>query len=67
MEGLNVVENWNSANGFVFFGKGVEIATTSDQDQEISVAGAASSPGVAGYVNTRMMQSVWSSQNGLAG
>ena len=26
-EGLNVVENWNSANSFVFFGKGGEIAT----------------------------------------
>ncbi|CUX68375.1 hypothetical protein AGR5A_pb0018 [Agrobacterium genomosp. 5 str. CFBP 6626] len=27
MEGLNVVENWNSANGFVFVGKGGEMAT----------------------------------------
>lgn len=26
-EGLNVVENWNSANGFVFFGKSGEMAT----------------------------------------
>jgi len=25
-EGLEVVENWNSANGFDFFGKGDEIA-----------------------------------------
>src|SRR3546814_3362054 len=24
-EGLNVVENWSGANGFVFFGKGSEI------------------------------------------
>ncbi len=23
-EGLNVMENWNSANGFIFFGKGSE-------------------------------------------
>jgi TnpA family transposase len=26
-EGLNVVENWNSANGFVFFGNGNEMAS----------------------------------------
>jgi TnpA family transposase len=24
-EGLNVVENWNSANGFIWYGKGEEI------------------------------------------
>ena len=35
-DGLNVVENWNSANGFVFFGKGGEIATNRIEDQEIS-------------------------------
>lgn len=26
-EGLNVVENWNSANSFIFYGKGGEIST----------------------------------------
>ena len=26
-EGLNVVKNWNSANSFIFFGKGGEVAT----------------------------------------
>src|SRR3546814_5309294 len=36
-EGLNVVENWNGANGFVFFGKGGEIATNRIHEQEISV------------------------------
>ena len=40
-EGLNVVENWNSANGFIFFGKGGEIATNRLEDQEVSDAGAA--------------------------
>jgi len=34
-EGLNVIENWSSANGFVFFGKGVEIATNRAGDQKI--------------------------------
>src|SRR3546814_7747345 len=35
--GLNVVENWNGANGFVFFGQGGEIATNRIQEPEISV------------------------------
>lgn len=26
-EGLNVVENWNSANGFIFYGKSGEVAS----------------------------------------
>jgi TnpA family transposase len=36
-EGLNVVENWNSANGFIFYGKSGEIATNRLDDQELSV------------------------------
>lgn len=32
--GLNVVENWNSANSFIFYGKGGEIATNRLEDQE---------------------------------
>lgn len=34
-EGLNVVENWNSANGFIFYGKGGELATNRREDQEM--------------------------------
>ena len=33
-EGLNVVENWNSANDFILFGKGGDIATNRREDQE---------------------------------
>ena len=36
-EGLNVIENWNSANDFIYFGKGGEIATNRLDDQEISI------------------------------
>jgi TnpA family transposase len=36
-EGLNVVENWNSANGFIFYGKSGELATNRLDDQELSV------------------------------
>ncbi len=56
--GLNVVENWNSANGFVFFGKGGEIATNRREDQEISVHALHLLQASLVYVNTQMMQSV---------
>jgi TnpA family transposase len=36
-EGLNVVENWNSANSFILYGRGGEIATNRAEDQEITM------------------------------
>ena len=36
-EGLNVVENWNAANGFIHYGKGGEFASNRLDDQEISM------------------------------
>lgn len=35
--GLNVVENWNSANDFVFYGKSSEIKSNYREDQKISM------------------------------
>jgi len=57
-DGLNVVENWNSANGFVFFGKGSEFSTNKVEDQEISVLALHLLQASLVYVNTRMLQSV---------
>jgi TnpA family transposase len=34
-EGLNVIENWNSANNFILYGKGGEFASNKLEDQEI--------------------------------
>lgn len=34
---LNVVENWNSANEFIFYGRRGKLETNSPEDQEISV------------------------------
>ncbi len=59
-EGLNVVENWNSANGFVFFGKGGEISSNRIADQEISAHALHLLQASLAYVNTRMVQSVLS-------
>ena len=36
-DGLQVIENWNSANDFIFFGKGGEIATNRVEDQELAI------------------------------
>jgi TnpA family transposase len=57
-EGLNVVENWNSANGFIFFGRGGEVATNRFEDQEISVLALHLLQNCLVYVNTLMVQRV---------
>lgn len=57
-EGLNVVENWNSANSFIFFGKGGEVATNRLEEQELSVLSLHLLQICLVYVNTLMMQRV---------
>ena len=59
-EALNVVENWNNANGFIFFGKGKEIATNRLEDQEIAVLSLHLLQSCLVYVNTLMIQEVLS-------
>src|SRR3546814_8374643 len=54
----SVVENWNGANGFVFVGKGGEIATNRIHDQEISVLALHRLQASLVYVNTRMLHTV---------
>ena len=65
-EGLNVVENWNSANSFVFFGKGGEIATNRVRDQETAAHALHLLQSSLVYVNTRMVQSVLRNPNVVA-
>ena len=60
-EGLNVVENWNSANGFIFYGKGGEVATNRLEDQELSVLSLHLLQQCLVYINTLMIQSVLAS------
>jgi TnpA family transposase len=57
-EGLNVVENWNSANGFIFFGRGGEVAGSRVADQQASVAALHLLQSCLVYVNTLMLQRV---------
>lgn len=57
-DGLNVVENWNSANSFIFYGKGGEVATNRLEDQELSVLSLHLLQICMVYVNTLMIQQV---------
>jgi TnpA family transposase len=57
-EGLNIIENWNSAIDFIFFGKGSEIATNRHDDQEVAMLCLHLLQASLVYVNTLMIQRV---------
>ena len=57
-DGLNVVENWNSANGFIFYGKGGEISTNRRDEQELAVLSLHLLQSSLVYINTLMLQHV---------
>ncbi len=59
-EALNVIERWNGTNGFIFFGKGGEVATNRLEDQEISVLSLHLLQICLVYINTLMIQNVLS-------
>ena len=59
-EGLNVVENWNSANSFIFYGKSGEIQSNNLEDQEIAVLSLHLLQNCLVYVNTLMIQEILS-------
>jgi TnpA family transposase len=57
-EGLNVVENWNSANSFIHYGKGGEFTSNRLDDQEISMLALHLLQISLVYINTLMVQDV---------
>jgi TnpA family transposase len=57
-EGLNVVESWNSTNGFIFYGKAGELATNRQENQEIGLLCLHLLQASLVYVNTLMIQDV---------
>jgi len=57
-EGLNTIESWNAANAFDFYGKGGEIATNRQEEQEVSVLSLHLLQMALVYVNTLMIQQV---------
>ncbi len=57
-EGLNVVENWNSANSFIFYGKSGEMATNQPGEQLLAVLSLHLLQVCLVYINTLMLQQV---------
>jgi TnpA family transposase len=57
-EGLNVVEQWNGANSFIFYGKNSEIAANRLDEQELSVLCLHLLQMCLVYINTLMIQKV---------
>jgi TnpA family transposase len=56
--GLEVVENWNSANTFIFYGRGSEFETNRIEDQELSALAMHLLQNTLNYINTKMIQHV---------
>ena len=57
-EALNVIENWNSGNNFIFFGKRGVISSNDAVDQELSVLCLHVLQSSLVYINTLMQQQV---------
>ena len=57
-DGLNVVENWNSTNSFIFYGKSGEIATNQPSEQLLAVLSLHLLQVCLIYINTLMLQQV---------
>jgi TnpA family transposase len=55
-EGLQVIESWNSANGFILYPKGGEFTSNRIDEQEIQMLGLHLLKVSLVYVNTLMMQ-----------
>jgi TnpA family transposase len=59
-EGLNVIEQWNGANDFVFFAKRGELASNRREDHEVSMLSLHLLQNCMVYINTLMMQQILS-------
>lgn len=57
-DGLNVIEQWNSANDFVFFARRGELSSNRREDHELSMLSLHLLQNCMVYVNTLMLQQV---------
>ncbi len=58
IEGLNVIEQWNSANDFIFFARRGEMVSNRREDHEISMLALHLLQNCMVYINTLMLQHV---------
>ncbi len=57
-EGLNVIEQWNGANDFVFFAKRGDLASNRHEDHEVSMLSLHLLQNCLVFINTLMLQQV---------
>jgi TnpA family transposase len=57
-EGLNVVENWNSANSFIFYGRHGELSSNRREDQEVAMLCLHLLQIAMVYINTLIIQDI---------
>ena len=57
-EGLNVIEQWNGANDFVFFARRGELVSNHHEDHEVSMLALHLLQNCMVYINTLMLQQV---------
>jgi len=60
-EGLNVIENWNNANGFIFYGEEARFATNQLEDQETACLPAPVAD-LPVYINTLLVNNIGRAQ-----
>ena len=53
-----MVENWNSANGFILFGKSSDLASSRRDEQEMTMLSLHLLQNSPVYINTLMLQHV---------
>jgi TnpA family transposase len=54
-EGLNVIESWNSAIGFIFYGRSGEVSTHNRDEQEVSILSMRLLQVCLVYINTLLI------------
>jgi TnpA family transposase len=57
-EGLEVIENWNSANSFIFYGRSGELTTNNRENHELGMLGLHLAQYCLVFINTLMIQQV---------
>lgn len=57
-DGLQVIENWNSANGFIFYGNQGDIASNDVDAQEVTILAMHLLQSSMTYINTLIVQQV---------
>lgn len=61
--GLNIVENWNSLNDFIFYGKKSEMTSNNYDEQEYSMLCLHLLQVCLAYLNTLLIQKVLAKHN----